>query len=114
MSKTHTFKVHDESVNTYGFRMLTSGADLTEYEKNPVVLYNHNDWEAPIGRAERVYAKDDAIYADILFDTADPRRQRLPARWSADFCVQPRWVLGLPRRRRRTSFPNFPVRPARQ
>lgn len=85
MSKTHTFKVHDESVNTYGFRMLTSGADLTEYEKNPVVLYNHNDWEAPIGRAERVYAKDDAIYADILFDTADPRAAEIAGKVERGF-----------------------------
>ena len=35
MSKT--FVLHDESVNTYGFRMLTSGANLDEFRKNPVM-----------------------------------------------------------------------------
>ena len=45
MNKSYKFTVHDESVNTYGFRMLTDGANLTEFEKNHVILYNHNDWE---------------------------------------------------------------------
>mgnify|MGYP003375424942 FL=1 len=44
MKKTKTFVLHDESVNTYGFRMLTSGAVLDEFIKNPVMLLNHNDW----------------------------------------------------------------------
>ena len=38
-----TFVLHDESVNTYGFRMLTSGANLEEFKKNPVMLLNHDD-----------------------------------------------------------------------
>ena len=33
MNKSYKFTVHDESVNTYGFRMLTDGANLTEFEK---------------------------------------------------------------------------------
>lgn len=39
-----TFVLHDESVNTYGFRMLTSGANLEEFKKNPVMLLNHDDY----------------------------------------------------------------------
>ena len=61
MGKVYTFCVHDESVNTYGFRMLTSGANLEEFKKNPVVLYNHNDWETPIGRGENVRVEDGRI-----------------------------------------------------
>lgn len=48
--KRFTFVLHDETVNTYGFRMLTSGANLEEFRKNPVILLNHKDWELPIGR----------------------------------------------------------------
>ena len=44
-----TFVLHDESVNTYGFRMLTSGANLEEFKKNPVMLLNHDDYSLPIG-----------------------------------------------------------------
>lgn len=85
MAKTYTFKIHDESVNTYGFRMLTSGANLEEYRKNPVVLYNHDDWQAPIGRAEQVYVRDGAIYADILFDEADPRAAEIAGKVERGF-----------------------------
>lgn len=35
MGKAYTFCVHDESVNTYGFRMLTSGANLEEFKRIP-------------------------------------------------------------------------------
>lgn len=73
MSKTYTFCVHDESVNTYGFRMLTSGANLEEFKKNPVVLYNHNDWEAPIGRGENIRVEDGKILVDVLFDEEDDK-----------------------------------------
>ena len=41
--KRFTFVLHDETVNTYGFRMLTSGANLEEFRKNPVILLNHKD-----------------------------------------------------------------------
>ena len=85
MSRLHTFRIHDDSVNTYGFRMLTAGANLEEYRKNPVVLYNHNDWEAPIGRAESVYIKDGAIYADILFDEEDPKAAEIAGKVERGF-----------------------------
>ena len=35
MGKIWTFTLHDESVNTYGFRMLTSGCNLEEFRKEP-------------------------------------------------------------------------------
>ncbi len=69
----YTFKVHDGSVNTYGFRMLTEGCDLSEYEKNPNVFLNHRDFDLPIGRGENVRKEDGAILVDVVFDTDDPR-----------------------------------------
>lgn len=71
--KAYTFCVHDDTVNTYGFRMLTAGANLAEFAKNPVVLYNHNDWDAPIGRGENIRKDGDRILVDIVFDTDDPK-----------------------------------------
>ena len=49
-----TFILHDETVNTQGFRMLTSGADLSVFKNNPVMLLNHDDWDLPIGRWENI------------------------------------------------------------
>ena len=85
MNKSYKFTVHDESVNTYGFRMLTDGANLTEFEKNPVVLYNHNDWEAPIGRADRIYKENGTIVAEIVFDTADPKAAEIAGKVERGF-----------------------------
>ena len=65
--KRFTFVLHDETVNTYGFRMLTSGANLEEFRKNPVILLNHKDWELPIGRWENIRIEGTQILADALF-----------------------------------------------
>ena len=35
------FTLSDESVNEYGFRVLTAGIDLSHFKKNPVMLYAH-------------------------------------------------------------------------
>lgn len=72
-TKTKSVVLHDESVNTYGFRMLTSGANLEEFRKNPVMLYNHDDWSMPIGRWENIRVEDDKIIADPVFDLKDAK-----------------------------------------
>lgn len=69
--KQPTFVLHDETVNTYGFRMLTGGANLEEFRKNPVILLNHKDWELPIGRWENIRIEGTQILADALFDEKD-------------------------------------------
>ena len=42
MAKRFTFVVTDESLNTYGFRVLTAGIDTSQFEKNPVGYFMHN------------------------------------------------------------------------
>lgn len=85
MSEKKTFILHDESVNTYGFRMLTSGADLTEFKKNPVMLLNHNDWDLPIGRWENIRVEDGKILADAVFDLKDERAKKVADKVHDDF-----------------------------
>jgi len=68
-----TFILHDETVNTKGFRMLTSGCNLEELIKNPVMLYMHNDWTRPIGRWENIRIEGSQILADAIFDMEDKR-----------------------------------------
>ena len=68
-----TFILHDETVNTQGFRMLTSGADLSVFRNNPVMLLNHKDWELPIGRWENIRIEGTRILADADFDETDER-----------------------------------------
>lgn len=68
-----TFVLSDESVNTYGFRILTSGVDLAEFRKNPVMLYNHNGWDVPIGKWDDIRVEGGKILADAVFDLKDDR-----------------------------------------
>lgn len=69
--KKHTFLVSDESVNSYGFKVLTNGIDTSQFEKNPIMLYMH---ERPriIGKWENLTRKKGKLYADAVFDLEDP------------------------------------------
>ena len=65
------FLLSDESVNRYGFRVLTTGIDLSGFLKNPVMFYNHNRSTLPIGIWENVEVKQGKLLADAVFDDAD-------------------------------------------
>jgi hypothetical protein len=80
-----TFVLHDESVNTRGFRMLTAGADLREFIKNPVGLLNHKDWDMPIIRWENIRVAGATILADAVFDEGDPKAIEVMGKVDRDF-----------------------------
>lgn len=67
-----TFILSDESVNVYGFRTLVDGIDVTQFERNPVMLYNHNDREMPIGTWLNLRKENRKLLADANFDYDDP------------------------------------------
>lgn len=80
MSEPKTFVVSDESINSYGFRVLTAGIKTDNFKRNPIMLFNHDSmsWGAdvyngPIGRWENVTVSGDQLQADAIFDTADPK-----------------------------------------
>lgn len=69
----------DESVNVYGFRVLTSGIDLSQFKGNPVMLYNHRrsvNWsgtadDLPIGKWNEVVKSEARLVATPEFDDED-------------------------------------------
>ena len=90
-----TFVLHDETVNTYGFRMLTSGVDLTVFRSNPVMLYNHNDWVMPIGRWVNVRVEGTQILAEADFDMGDKQAAEIARKVEAGYisaCSVGAWV----------------------
>lgn len=90
-----TFILHDETVNTYGFRMLTSGGDLTAFRANPVMLYNHNDWEMPIGRWVNIRVEGTQILADADFDMGDKQAAEIARKVESGYisaCSVGAWV----------------------
>lgn len=73
------FTVSDESINSYGFRVLTAGIDTSQFDKNPVMLYDHDDWRhLPIGTWENL-AKNETgeMLADPAFDEEDDFAARI-------------------------------------
>jgi len=90
MSKT--FICSDESINRYGFRVLTAGIDLSQFKKNPVMLFNHErmSWggdiyNGPIGRWDNITTKDGQLLADPIIDANDPKGSILSSKVENDF-----------------------------
>lgn len=74
MAKTFSFIVNDESVNSGGFRILTSGIDLSDFVKNPIGLWKHERWDSevlPICRWENIRLEQGRLIADAVFDETD-------------------------------------------
>lgn len=77
-----SFIVSDESINKYGTRVLTTGIDLSEFRKNPVLFWNHKRDEDgifgasaknhyPIGRWENIRMDGENLKADAVLDMND-------------------------------------------
>lgn len=64
-------RISDESVNCYGTRVLTSGIDLTQYQRNPVLLYMHERGKV-VGLVKNLEVKDGELLGELVFDKASP------------------------------------------
>lgn len=70
--KPKTFVLLDGSVTTYGFRVLTDGVDTSQFERNPVMFYNHEEQSLPIGTWSNIRKENGQLLADANFDYDDP------------------------------------------
>lgn len=64
-------RISDESVNCYGTRILTSGIDLTQYQRNPVLLYMHERGKV-VGLVKNLEVRDGELLGELCFDKASP------------------------------------------
>ncbi len=85
-----TFVLSDESLNSYGFWVLTSGINLAQFKKNPIMLWNHNrSWRGttdevlPIGRWENIRVENGQLKADAVFDQNDEFAKKIEAKVEA-------------------------------
>jgi len=72
------FRASDETVNSYGYRILTDGIILDDFERNPIMLYMHNrpwrggeDEGGVIGRWENIAVENGELLMDAVFDEED-------------------------------------------
>lgn len=70
MSKK-TFIVSDETVNEYGFRVLTSGIRTERFEANPVMFYNHEREDGVIGKWLNITKEGTQLKAEPELDKED-------------------------------------------
>ena len=59
------------TINSYGFRTSVSGINLERFNKNPVMLYNHDPLQV-IGKWENIAVVGDTLQAEPVFDLNDP------------------------------------------
>lgn len=91
--KKYTFIVSDESLNKYGYRVLTDGIDLEEFKKNPVLFWNHhrsddftgNTDVMPIGRWENLRVEDGRLIAEAVIDQNDELGKKLISKLDQGF-----------------------------
>jgi len=72
MTDAIPFIISDENLNTYGFWIKTDGIDLSDFQRNPVMLYDHDRYnKLPIGLWSDLKKTDNKLTATADFDTDD-------------------------------------------
>lgn len=65
------FTLSTQDLNRYGYRVMTSGAMLENFKKNPVMFYDHNTYRKPIGKWVDIRIEGDKLVATAEFDEED-------------------------------------------
>ncbi len=70
------FKLSDSSVNSYGFRLLTAGYLLAEFQKNPIGYYMHQRDNGVLVKWDNLRVQDDCVYGTPCINMSHPRGQQ--------------------------------------
>lgn len=70
------FILSDSSVNVYGFKLLTSGYQLSEFERNPIGYYNHTKEDGILLKWEDLKIDGDQVIGYPVVNLEHPRAQR--------------------------------------
>ena len=76
MSKTKRVRISNNSLNSYGSRVLTEGMDTAQYERNPVLLYMHERGNV-VGYVKDVKVENDEVTGELVFDEATELSRQL-------------------------------------
>lgn len=68
-------RISNDSLNSYGFRVLTSGMDVTQYNRNPVLLYMHERGNV-VGYVKDLKVENNEVTGELMFDCASELSQR--------------------------------------
>lgn len=70
------FVLGDSSLNSYGFRLLTSGFMIDEFNKNPIGYYMHDRLGGVVLRWDNVQIEDDKITGVPVINTSNERGKK--------------------------------------
>lgn len=68
-------RISNNSINSYGTRVLTAGMEIEQYSRNPVLLYMHQRGSV-IGYVKDLRVEGDEITGELMFDEATELSQR--------------------------------------
>lgn len=68
MAFKKTFVLSDESVNSYGFRVITTGIRLDNAKRNLPCFYDHETWEVPLGHWENLRIDNNKLLGDLIIE----------------------------------------------
>ena len=80
MSKTKRVRISNESLNSYGTRVLTAGMNVEQYNRNPVLLYMHERGQV-IGYVKDLRVEGDEVTGELMFDEATELSRRCKKQW---------------------------------
>jgi len=82
--------ISNSKLNCFGFRVLTSGIDMAQFGKNPIMLFMHNrpfgrdtDGMLPIGTVVNLRIENDDLMGTLNFDEVDDFSKQIKAKWDA-------------------------------
>lgn len=82
--------ISNSKLNSRGFRVLTSGIDTKQFERNPILLWMHNrpfrgtvDEVLPIGKIENLRVDGDNLIGTPVFDETDEFAKKIKSKWDA-------------------------------
>lgn len=73
-------RLTNDTLNGYGYRVLTKGVDITQYERNPILLYMHNRGKA-IGLIKDIKKENGEITGELAFDEATELSTQCKKQW---------------------------------
>lgn len=68
-------RISNDSLNSYGTRVLTAGMNVEQYNRNPVLLYMHERGNV-IGYVKDLKVENDEVTGELVFDQATELSKR--------------------------------------
>ena len=73
-------RISNDSLNSYGTRVLTAGMNVEQYQRNPVLLYMHERGEV-IGYVKDLRVEDNEVTGELMFDCATDLSRQCKKQW---------------------------------